>query len=80
MLSQGASRQLLDIKEDMLALLLESIQNESVEIEGADSFWNMAERRQDMEEVPSVTEALTLRQEGRMPQTGQKSAGKRLRS
>ena len=62
-LSQGASRQLLDIKEDMLALLLESIQNESVEIEGADSFWNMAERPQDMEEVPSVTEALTLRQE-----------------
>ena len=63
MLSQRASKQLLDIKEDMLALLLESIQSESAEIEGADSFWSMAERRQDMEEVPSVTEALTLRQE-----------------
>jgi hypothetical protein len=63
MLSQRASRQLLDIKEDMLALLLESIQKESVEIKGADSFWSMAERREDMEEVPSVTEALTLRQE-----------------
>ena len=47
----------------MLVLLLESIQSESAEIEGADAFWSMAERRQNMEEVPSVTEALTLRQE-----------------
>ncbi|MGB1072584.1 MAG: SPOR domain-containing protein [Flavobacteriales bacterium] len=62
-LSPEASKQLLDIKEDMLALLLESIQSERAVIEGADSFWSMAERREDMEGAPSVAEALTLREE-----------------